>query len=1346
MKIEELSNRKDEADLLWVLACTAPISTQLADPLREKAAKDGIEILTIDWTGDPPLLAVVLAKAGTPVIDKVEALSGEIKKNELEEIFVTIREQEGFQVQVKKILRHLNAPEVATIRAAEKNRKWFADRFSDTHKARLDLGQPLAPNAVEVSHGKRDDLISCAVAQLQSGEPVVLLGDEGSGKSWLAAKVIEQQEAHTLTALFSAEQLPDRVESGQAVDLLAKQLIRQTDGDPNDGTLLKRWCRRINAWGDRIRPGRFLIVLDGLNQGPRKNRGRIIEVFRQLSKKAGGQLLVTCRSHYFETQIKGRLSGPIEQIIVPEWTAQERDDLLKRSGVDPTTLDQQAARSLFNPRLLGIALQLLPPDDRDAWQGLTVERLLFEHIWASARDNDDYETAQDFADRLTDHAQQILDRVQSQQREDLLIFENQAGAVAEGRFFIPVAGPKNAYELRQEGLSLALGFALVDQLLHAQRNNKDLSESVSRTLEPIATLDDTAKVVLAALTAITMNESWFKQEIHKALIDGFVFLQNPNPDHYPAFVRLAKERVTEFLNAAETLTLQETPYPNSDWIKSTLFYLRDDKESWPLVESTVTQWLSYYTLDPEQQILPNDHLSVDERQETIKKKRSEIKTRLNSLSEAERQILGEMREIPKDPTRLTDLAIPLLAGLKLAPFARALVRASLSKALNGGIYWPYEQFRHLLSFNSHDWVKARKALLNESSVFRAENSSSTGKWALVTILGSTGDDDDEREASTLAETLREPRPWPQSWRHIEGYCSVDPCDPESKKPDNVVNTATKYQQIDVTQLHLNLWCTGEGDFLEDALPAIARFYPEIAAEKHVQLIGQLPVRSGLPLRQVAVQDSQHRPLIDRDTALRLVDILRNPSALADLSKKERRIVSSLLSLFAFPLLTGPEQLEAMRLIPNPENYFLSLCPSMKSFNEALFECKLQTAVAQDNRTLISILLAFAKHSETPLTSEVCRIIGSLVRHEIESIRADAFGTIYRRELSDLLPAVLESGYCYTAIKDKDSREARCGSLVLIYAAKQGIADLITVLDRIMPGSFGVAARELGPEATKEIAHRLLVRENRNFRLLEKFSLEAFTAFYKAVPEALIDLADSFLSYDSEELSYIHNVPLLTAYAISKDEPEKAKFLFKKVEDSNPSLRVTVWKSAANPLIDELRCSRLDRAVTDHELATEVLAAEQAGRHDVLDAYIEAKCSSDTPAIVARGLMVAGFCDDRQEPGRVLADHAGRVGLIGTAHSAAEYAFERNRWARHWYQKMSETENPVQYWINKCLFAKVVDGRFYLWKRQTSDRSSPLFVYHEITEKAVKDRCEKWKRKREKNLFGQDAPEPLFIQS
>ena len=1362
IKIDDLCRRKDEADLLWALACTAPISTQLADRLREKAAKDGVEILILDWVGDLPLLAVVLAKAGTPVIDKIVALAEGVVKDELEEIFVAIREQEGFKVQADKILSRLNASETSTIRAAEKNREWFADRFRDTRQARSDLGQPLAPNAVEVSHRKRDDLVSRVITDLQSSQPVVLLGGEGCGKSWLAANVIERQEAHTLTALFSAEQIPDRVVSSQAIDLLVEQLICQTDGNPKDDKLLKRWRRRIDVWHERVRPGRFLIVLDGLNQRPKKDWGRIIEAFQQLSEKAGGRLLVTCRSHYFGTQIKGRLSGSVKQITVPEWTAQERDDLLRRSGVDPTMLDKKAATILLNPRLLGIALNILRPDDRNAWQGLTVERLLFEHIQAAERDNADHETFQDFAYRLTRHAQEVLDRVQSQQREDLLIFEDQAGAVAEGRFFAPIAGPKNAYELRQEGLSLALGFALVDRLLHAQRNNKDLSESVSRTLEPIAMLDDTSKVVLAALTAVTMNEEWFNQDIYEALIGGFVFLQNLDAAHYHAFVNLAKEQVEGFLNAAETLTLQKTPYPNSDWVKSTLFDLRDDEKSQFLVAGAATRWLSYYTLDPEQQLLRNRHSSVDKRQEEVEEKRLEIETKLKSLSKAEKQILREMHEMPGDPTGLTKLAITLLAGAELTPFTGVLVRASFSKALNGSLFWPDKEFRHLLSFNSRDWASARQALLTESRALRADDSSPTGKWTLVRILYGTGDDDDAREASALVKTLREPGPWPKSWRLVEDYCSVDPCDPASEKPTNVVKTKTNYQQIDVTQIHLGLDRTRESAFLEDALPAIARFFPEIAVKKHLKLLDQLFVRSGFPLRQIALIDKEHGPLIDRERALRLVNILRNPSALADIPEKEQWIAAQLLLLFAFPLLTASEQLGAMLLPVNDGGYLTSLCNHLKSLDERLFECRLRVAAEQDDRAQLAILLAFARYSETPLTAGARNIIADLIRHETERVRADVFETIYRRELSELLPVVLESGWRHTDSKNEDGWEGQYGSLTLIDAARQSVADPITVLDQIMPEYFGVAARQLGPEAATEITRRLFVRKNLDVRLLEKFSLEDFDTFYGADPRALVGLADLFLGPDSPDLPWTHNVALLTAYAISKDEPEKAKSLFEMLRKSKPGVgiiygpaglmldHVALWKSAANPLLDELRRSRLARAVTDHELAMEVLAAEQAGRQNILDAYIEAKCRSDTPAVVARGLMVAGFCDDREEPARALAAHTGRAGLIGTAHSAAEYAFERNQWARHWYQKMAETDDPVQYWLNKCLFAKIVDGRCYLWKRHiwkryVSSRSSPLFVYHEITEKAVKDRCERWKRKREKKLFGQEAPEPLFVQ-
>ena len=382
----------------------------MAHRLRVKAAKDGIEVLALDWTGDPPLLATVLAKADAHVIGTIEALSPGAEASELKDLFAAIRHREGFKAQTEKILRRLHAAETATIRAVGSNREWFAKRFKNSRLARLDLRQPLAPNDHEVLLAERADLVSSAIAPLTRQQPVVLLGDEGCGKSWLAATVIERQEANILTALFTADQLPESVAPGQTARLLAQQLIRQTDGDPDEARLLTRWCRRIDAWiqnrlvhhphgasndtsalrsmdsstdtdTDRVRLGRFLIVLDGLNQRPEKDWARTIDAFQQLAEKGGGRLLVTCRNHYFTTRLKGRLSQPLQEITVPEWTPGERDVLLTRAGVDPTILDPQAASSLLNPRLLGIALKVLPRNDH-AWQGLTVERLLFEHIRA----------------------------------------------------------------------------------------------------------------------------------------------------------------------------------------------------------------------------------------------------------------------------------------------------------------------------------------------------------------------------------------------------------------------------------------------------------------------------------------------------------------------------------------------------------------------------------------------------------------------------------------------------------------------------------------------------------------------------------------------------------------------------------------------------------------------------------------------------------------------------------------------------------------------------------------------------------------------------------------------------
>jgi len=58
-------------------------------------------------------------------------------------------------------------------------------------------------------------------------------------------------------------------------------------------------------------------------------------------------------------------------------------------------------------------------------------------------------------------------------------------AVADGRFFRIVEGDATRYRLHEDGLTLALGFAVVDRLHHAHRNGRGLEEPLEELIEPV---------------------------------------------------------------------------------------------------------------------------------------------------------------------------------------------------------------------------------------------------------------------------------------------------------------------------------------------------------------------------------------------------------------------------------------------------------------------------------------------------------------------------------------------------------------------------------------------------------------------------------------------------------------------------------------------------------------------------------------------------------------------------------------------------------------------------------------------------------------------------------------------
>ena len=172
--------------------------------------------------------------------------------------------------------------------------------------------------------------------------------------------------------------------------------------------------------------------------------------------------------------------------------------------------------------------------------------------------------------------------------------------------------------------------------------------------------------------------------------------------------------------------------------------------------------------------------------------------------------------------------------------------------------------------------------------------------------------------------------------------------------------------------------------------------------------------------------------------------------------------------------------------------------------------------------------------------------------------------------------------------------------------------------------------------------------------------------------------------------------------------------------------------------------RLDLARNDHELATEVLAALLNREESTLRAFIRERLNKGEPEGIARALLVAGFSGQEDQNREVLGRHRDAKGFIGEAYKAAKYAHDRDGWARHWFEEMRKAGDPTEFWRYSVLFTKIVDGRFMIWSSEYERRGEPMALLASSIEEEVDRRIEKWRKHREKTLFGAKKPPDVFL--
>lgn len=1102
-KIAEIAVDEEGQTELWILASTGPISVQHIATAQKAGRKLGVVVKVLAWpTTGLSELATLLAMAPTASANFLSSKTQSPHAYVAAQLQSVIADPQ-FCERSAELKADLQQPSLAPAYALKDNIAWLSEAFANKKRARVVFGQPLSPKDTSI-HAVLDRpslraKAADAIFAKPNGSITAILGADGNGKSWIFAQAWTQQQPKPLTVILLPDDFKLPASLASMRNLLIAKLIEQS-GESSTIIAENRWRDHFGRWKrqrDTEKP-RLVIFVDGLNQRDIGNWPHLIDILSELVAEIGGKLVISCRALFYRDNVEGRLVSSVVKCDVPEWNDSELDSLLASFGTSVGQLNADVVRSLRNPRLFGIAAALLKDQKIDQFGELSVNRLLFEHIRLGAvSDNRSIPTWQ-FVRDIRAHADTIITRLKEQQQSDLTIFDRpnplsghphhtvaeQFALTSAGHFFEVLEDEPSKYFLKEDGLSLALGLSLKSSAQTALRQKRNVLEALGEVLDPIAALDRTSDVLLAAILASVLEKG--PNEVTAALIQSFVALQNIDQALYPEFQALLKQDSRPFLVALENSALSEGITSNQSWLIEAIEDGRKVPDCSKALKDALHRWLSMYSDDPERMMMPG--APDKKRNEQLAKREVEIASKLQHLCDAERALLRSLvLQRRGDYSQLSTLAFQFLAGHPLADYADSLRNWAFAAAFNGGYRDHHDEFNDLIRLNLIDWAETRTAILASAKPLEGPNTSNTGQWALAYLLNATGESDDAASVDKLFEILTKDRQRFPAWRLVENYCATDPCDPSSSCPDNIDTTAQRYSSIDVTNLRLHMGNSQEDHFFDMARVGLARFRPAPAIDVMRRFADQALSRSTENFRLAAFLLDKHTSALRVDLAPRFVEKASEiaTEALSDDPNHEKHIAAQYALLIAFPHMSGDEQLEALLAHPKDTTFLRALADFFKACDPTRLEAGLAKAIADGNEVAQFRALAFAEHSSTPLTSRTKELAASLLTSAHNHVRLSCLGLIQARQDAPLLAALVASSWTVAELDSAvDRAEISHGSAALAAASKLGLISIEACLERIDISSYQRMVKLLGTPAALAIAGRLeiAIEKAMNFKI------------------------------------------------------------------------------------------------------------------------------------------------------------------------------------------------------------------------------------------------------------------------
>ncbi|OIJ39941.1 restriction endonuclease [Massilia timonae] len=1426
-KVADLARSSHASDRLWVLGATSEVSSQLVSAVREVGNQRAISTLILDWAEFPlPLLGITAVAAGQQAIDFLyEYGAPECERDTLDEAFKAVANHPDFDELVNKTQNNLRVPTLALKNAISSNRKWRDRSFASESSARAKLGQALDINRYPQLHSLRKSLRDEIRVRVETGGDVVLLGGEGHGKSWLAAQICLSYDGIGL--FLGAEQL-ERIGTQPIEEGLISFFIEQTDDIPDESTRL-RWSHRFNAWKQQPGIQRFLVIVDGINQRSHLRWDRILNALHFELVALGGRLVVTSRPQFWLRTVSPGLAFSQNPIDIPEWLPEERNQILQHCGVCLDWLDETTLRSLCNPRLLGVSIAVIPHRVADAWKGLTTDRVLMEHLRASQRENFEDETLQELTKRLSNHAKKVLDQVGESAKLLTMSFEEESTAVIETRFFQTLQGPGNAYELRAEGLTLALGYTLVDQLWQAHRRKLDLREHITHLIEPISAIDRTVDVVFAALIVCTLDPIRFDRKIFSALLEAFADLQNVDDCRFKEFVSITSQKPVELMETLGDIVLAGRRRLNEDWLRQAALEIARSAEVWPVVEIFIHRWLRVYNKDAAKQIGDFPKENEEDEKKQILTRKEEIDDILASLSVFELNLLDQMSEVSGDTEAIYSLALSFLAGRPLAGFADSFVALGLGFALGKNIWSARKAFNHLTTFNRVDRIATRDAFRTAVEPLRTLQTSKAGRWTLVRMLYAAGDEASALEASEIAYELRKDQsrwkePNPSGWRQAQV------ANPDAARPMDMEKALLKFAAISPAGIMQFMGQTEHDYDLQELLPVVCRFQSDVSVAKIRQILDTLLVRTAIPLRQLILNGFEYSPLATRGVSLDILARAADSDIFSSNMHRERDILRMSLFSYVIQNLSPAEQLECLINPCFGSDYSIRILPFLKEQRPEVISDALQSALFRSDEAVGYGALIAAYYGGTTMTDQLESLIAEFRCAESPSLRSISLQLALKHSLKKLRKAHVESEW-YSANIDTRSSEHWYGSLLLVDACANGEISVEEMISRSAPGTWFAAVRQIGhpvgeilaacflrrlqgalkspaelampaiditltvgdgnlsprysinsadrekPRFDRELSYKeafppdseadFYERQDDNrtifetflrklegtdaWMLVERITIDELKLLISHRPSLSLEVVELMEKANDVELAWVKNVAFAAANLVSGDMPERAVALFTRIsgtqgfvdfvlEDNLTIAHEAIWSSTPSTAIENLWWRRLAYAASDEILAQEVLAAERFGAEAYIKKFVEENAASPSTLDQAMAVAVAGFSNRSDFYSEIITCHLDKEGISGDAAKMAKSAADAARWARVWLADMWSAKTLEEFWRCLIILGTCMDSRLDSGPNRCSEWSD----YHLVFAKLRDNASAKQARKREKTLFGLEAPGKIYL--